>query len=211
MTASEYKARGGDYTTPKSKQQPSQKNLNKWTEEEWQTKEGSGTAKQADGSRKRYLPRKAWDKLSEEEKQATEDKKLEASKKGKQFVGNTPRAKESRKNISGNKRGRGKNNNNSKNDDHKDKGEEEEGDDDDEEEEEEEEEGEEEEEDDEDDGSDSDGNGGGDDQEDITNKGSEKADDAQDCQPARHDKEKEQGGADTSGEEQPKKKRQKKA
>ncbi|KAK3081347.1 hypothetical protein LTS18_007638, partial [Coniosporium uncinatum] len=40
-------------------------------EEEWQTKEGSGAAKKEDGTRKRYLPRKAWEELSEREKEET--------------------------------------------------------------------------------------------------------------------------------------------
>lgn len=64
MMASEYKKRGGSYTTDKETgQDKSQKHLNEWTNEEWQTKEGSGTAKQDDenGTRKRYLPKKAWE------------------------------------------------------------------------------------------------------------------------------------------------------
>ncbi|KAI9367438.1 hypothetical protein BJX61DRAFT_528446 [Aspergillus egyptiacus] len=97
MTASEYKARGGDYTTSKDEKQSQQKNLDKWTEEEWQTKEGSGTAKQDDGTRKRYLPKKAWEEMTEEEKQQTEERKMEGSKEGKQFVGNTAAAKRKRK------------------------------------------------------------------------------------------------------------------
>ena len=98
--ASEYKKRGGDYTTDKETgQDESQKNLQKWGEEEWQTKDGEGEAKQDDGSRKRYLPKKAWEQMDEEEKQETEDKKLDASKKGQQFVGNTEKAKQSRKNA----------------------------------------------------------------------------------------------------------------
>ncbi|KAK4894359.1 hypothetical protein LTR27_007492 [Elasticomyces elasticus] len=95
--ASEYKKRGGGYNTDKKDQDESQKHLSKWTEEEWQTKEGSGKAKQDDGTRKRYLPKKAWEKMSEEEKQQTEDKKEEGSKEGKQFVENTEKAKDSRK------------------------------------------------------------------------------------------------------------------
>ncbi|KAK5705679.1 hypothetical protein LTR17_021459 [Elasticomyces elasticus] len=95
--ASEYKKRGGGYNTDKKDQDESQKHLSKWSEEEWQTKEGSGTAKQDDGTRKRYLPKKAWEKMSEEEKQQTEDKKEEGSKGGKQFVENTEKAKDSRK------------------------------------------------------------------------------------------------------------------
>lgn len=56
--ASEYKKRGGDYNTDRKDQDESQKNLSKWTDEEWQTKEGSGKAKQEDGTEKRYLPKK---------------------------------------------------------------------------------------------------------------------------------------------------------
>ncbi|KAK5730074.1 hypothetical protein LTR15_000008 [Elasticomyces elasticus] len=97
--ASEYKKRGGGYNTDKKDQDDSQKHLSKWSEEEWQTKEGSGTAKQDDGTRKRYLPKKAWEKMSEEEKQQTEDKKEEGSKEGKQFVENTEKAKDSRKEV----------------------------------------------------------------------------------------------------------------
>lgn len=95
--ASEYKKRGGGYNEPKSTgQDDSQKNLSKWGEEQWQTKEGSGTAKQDDGSRKRYLPKKAWEEMSEKEKQETEDKKAEGAQKGKQFVDNTETAKQKR-------------------------------------------------------------------------------------------------------------------
>ncbi|KNG87475.1 hypothetical protein ANOM_004170 [Aspergillus nomiae NRRL 13137] len=96
--ASEYKKRGGDYTTSKEEgQDESQKSLEQWGKEEWQTKEGSGTAKQEDGTRKRYLPKKAWEKMSEKEKEETEKKKQKGSKKGKQFVSNTSKAKRERK------------------------------------------------------------------------------------------------------------------
>ena len=44
----------------------------------------------------RYLPKDAWDKLSPEEKAATEQEKLEGDKEGHQFVPNTPEAKEAR-------------------------------------------------------------------------------------------------------------------
>ncbi|KAG8528630.1 uncharacterized protein KY384_006317 [Bacidia gigantensis] len=95
--ASEYKKRGGNYTTEKKDQDDSQKNLSKWSEEEWQTKEGSGNAKNEDGTQQRYLPKKAWEQMDGQEKKETEDKKLAGSQKGKQFVGNTTKAKGSRK------------------------------------------------------------------------------------------------------------------
>ncbi|KAM0705748.1 hypothetical protein Q7P35_007108 [Cladosporium inversicolor] len=97
MMAAEYKKRGGGYNTDKSEQDESQKHLSEWTEEEWQTKEGSGSAKKDDGTEKRYLPKKAWEQMSEKEKEETDEKKLEGSKEGKQHVGNTKKAKESRK------------------------------------------------------------------------------------------------------------------
>ncbi|KAJ5549690.1 hypothetical protein N7535_002373 [Penicillium sp. DV-2018c] len=101
MMASEYKKRGGGYNTSKEEgQTESQKHLENWTKEEWQTKEGSGTARQEDDSRKRYLPKKAWEELSEKEKEETDKKKIDESKEGKQFVGNTVSAKEARRRAS---------------------------------------------------------------------------------------------------------------
>lgn len=98
--ASEYKKRGGGYNTAKEDQDESQKHLNQWTEEKWQTKEGSGTARQDDDTRKRYLPQQAWEQMSEEEKEDTEEKKVQGSKKGTQFVSNTGEAKSARKQAS---------------------------------------------------------------------------------------------------------------
>jgi hypothetical protein len=97
MMAQEYKRRGGDYNTDKSEQDESQKNLSKWGEEEWQTKDGSAHAKKEDGTQQRYLPKKAWENMTEEEKEKTDEKKQEESKEGKQHVGNTEKAKESRR------------------------------------------------------------------------------------------------------------------
>jgi hypothetical protein len=45
------------------------------------------------GRTERYLPKAAWAKLSKEERKETDEKKKEASKKGKQFVPNTEKAK----------------------------------------------------------------------------------------------------------------------
>ncbi|KAJ5882618.1 uncharacterized protein N7529_001290 [Penicillium soppii] len=101
MMAAEYKKRGGGYNTTKEEgQTESQKHLDDWTKEEWQTKEGKGTAKQNDGSRKRYLPKKAWEELSESQKAETDEKKVKESKKGRQFVGNTDNAKDARRRAS---------------------------------------------------------------------------------------------------------------
>ena len=47
----------------------------------------------------RYLPREAWAKLSPEERKSTDDKKRRESRKGKQFVANTERAKKARRAV----------------------------------------------------------------------------------------------------------------
>ena len=89
MTASEYKnamhERGEEpYTTDKSEQSESQKHLDTWTKEDWVTADGDGSAKQADGAERRYLPREAWEKLTEEERREAEEGKLEGSREGEQ-------------------------------------------------------------------------------------------------------------------------------
>lgn len=52
---------------------------------------------QSDGTTKRYLPKKAWASLSKEEREDTDRKKREGSREGKQFVGNTEKAKKAGK------------------------------------------------------------------------------------------------------------------
>lgn len=94
LLTQEYEKQGGGYKGEKGE---SQKNLEKWTDEEWQTKEGDANARQEDGETKRYLPKKAWENMSEQEKQETEQKKREGSKQGQQFVSNTAEAKQARK------------------------------------------------------------------------------------------------------------------
>jgi hypothetical protein len=93
LLTQEYEKRGGGYKGEKGE---SQKNLEKWTEEEWQTREGDADARQ-DGETKRYLPKEAWENMSEEERNETEQKKREGSKQGQQYVANTGEAKQARK------------------------------------------------------------------------------------------------------------------
>ena len=49
------------------------------------------------GRTERYLPKAAWAKLSKKERKETDDKKKEASRKGKQFIPNTEKAKKASK------------------------------------------------------------------------------------------------------------------
>jgi hypothetical protein len=96
LLTQKYEKQGGGYKGEKGQ---SQKNLEKWTEGEWQTKEGDAQARQDDGETKRYLPKKAWENMSEEEKEETEKKKREGSKQGQQHVSNTDEAKQARKEV----------------------------------------------------------------------------------------------------------------
>tara|TARA_Y100001970_G_scaffold139731_1_gene171984 strand:- start:2954 stop:3169 length:216 start_codon:yes stop_codon:yes gene_type:complete len=48
-------------------------------------------------STERYLPKAAWAAMSKAERKKTDDKKKRESRKGKQFVKNTDKAKKARK------------------------------------------------------------------------------------------------------------------
>lgn len=91
----EYEKQGGGYKGEKTE---SQRNLTEWTQEEWQTKEGNANAREKGetGETARYLPKEAWEKMSDEEAEETDRKKREASKEGQQYVGNTSEAKGAR-------------------------------------------------------------------------------------------------------------------
>ena len=92
-----YKSANGGYTGAKTK---AQKSITKWTKEKWgySSKKVANKVKKT-GLKARYLPAKAWSNLSSSEKNATNSKKLTASKMGKQFVGNTYKAKVAGKNA----------------------------------------------------------------------------------------------------------------
>ena len=63
------------------------------------------------GYTKRYLPEKAWASLSKEERQETDQKKREGSRKGKQFVSNTEAAEKAGRAARAAKRHKEKNEN----------------------------------------------------------------------------------------------------
>ncbi|MCT7660013.1 DUF5872 domain-containing protein [Mycobacterium deserti] len=89
----EYERQGGGYKGPKDKRQ---KSLEKWQHEEWQTRDGDARARGEGGETRRYLPKKAWEQLSEAQQKATDDKKRKSSKSGEQHVPNTAAAKAAR-------------------------------------------------------------------------------------------------------------------
>jgi hypothetical protein len=94
LLAAEYEKAGGGYRGEKDE---TQQHLSEWTDERWQTSDGSADARTGDddevgGASRRYLPEKAWAQLSEEEKKATDAKKAKGSARGEQFVPNTDAA-----------------------------------------------------------------------------------------------------------------------
>lgn len=96
LLKAKYEKAGGGYRGEKD---ASQQHLSQWTEEEWQTSNGSarartGSSSERGGASKRYLPKEAWEHLSEEEKRATDAEKAKGSEQGEQFVPNTGAAAE---------------------------------------------------------------------------------------------------------------------
>ena len=87
LLAHEYEAAGGGYTGVKTE---SQKHLEEWGDEHWQTRDGKPAERGK--TMARYLPEKAWEELSPAERKRTDAKKKKASRTGKQFVKNTPKA-----------------------------------------------------------------------------------------------------------------------
>jgi hypothetical protein len=78
-----YKEKGGTYSGPKTE---SQKDLSKWTKEDWGTKSGKPSTQGPKATGERYLPKKARESLSSKEYAATTRAKRKGTKEGKQFV-----------------------------------------------------------------------------------------------------------------------------
>jgi hypothetical protein len=93
LLTKEYEKAGGGYQS--SKRTKSQKSLEGWTEEKWTTSDGGPSERE--GGKVRYLPRAAWEQLSNEEKQKANETKRKGDKAGRQFVPNPEAAKKARK------------------------------------------------------------------------------------------------------------------
>jgi hypothetical protein len=83
-----YRDAGGGYCGKKTK---AQKSMSKWSDEDWTTADGKPAKRKVDGKvvYDRYLPKKAWRKLSKTQREATRRKKREGRQ---QFVANTKKA-----------------------------------------------------------------------------------------------------------------------
>lgn len=97
LLAAEYKRAGGQYKKP-TRTEP-QKHLQQWTKEEWTTLDHKRAIRP--GGTRRYLPKKAWLRLGPAQKQATNRKKVQGSRRGKQFVANTRPASRARRTAAG--------------------------------------------------------------------------------------------------------------
>lgn len=87
LLAAEYRKAGGGYRGGLKK---TQRSLKKWTREKWTTSDGKPAIRK--GGTRRYLPAKAWTKLTPAQRRATNRKKILGSRRGEQFVENTDAA-----------------------------------------------------------------------------------------------------------------------
>jgi len=79
-----YERAGGGYSGPRT---AAQRSLRRWSAERWRTSDGRPAIQGS--STRRYLPDAAWRRLSPGQRAATNRKKLEGSRRGRQFIANT--------------------------------------------------------------------------------------------------------------------------
>jgi len=87
LVAMEYRKAGGGY---RGKIGKTQRSLKKWTREKWTTSDGKPAIRK--GGTRRYLPAKAWSRLTPAQRRSTNRKKILGSRTGKQFIKNTEAA-----------------------------------------------------------------------------------------------------------------------
>lgn len=85
LVAQEYRKAGGGYRTGRKSRR--QLALRKWTKQRWRTSDNKPAER--DGKMRRYLPDAVWKRLTPSQRSATNRKKLQGDKKGRQFVRNT--------------------------------------------------------------------------------------------------------------------------
>jgi len=83
MLVHEYEKQGGGYK--KDKKDSDAKSLEQWTENDWQTSDGTAAAEGAEGMA-RYLPHDAWALLTEEGREQANNTKEKQDDKGKQYA-----------------------------------------------------------------------------------------------------------------------------
>lgn len=91
LLVQEYERQGGGYTSDERDEE--QRSLERWGEQDWQTRGGDADARGEDGTR-RYLPDVAWKLLTPKEREQADAAKKDADG---QHVANTDAAQEARK------------------------------------------------------------------------------------------------------------------
>ena len=94
LLTQEYERQGGGYRHP-DQLSPDQRDLRRWTGQEWQTASGDTRARDAEGT-DRYLPRHAWEQLSPQEREQTRRSKRRDDQRGREHSPNPPAAKAAR-------------------------------------------------------------------------------------------------------------------
>ena len=80
LLVQEYEKQGGGYK--KNEKDEAAKSLEEWGEQNWQTAEGEGQARQDDKT-KRYLPEEVWKKLTQSEKTGSQTQQGKGFKAGR--------------------------------------------------------------------------------------------------------------------------------
>jgi hypothetical protein len=91
LAVQKYKSEGGKYVGKKPS--ASKNSLAKWTKQDWQTRPGTPEKAERGGVTHRYLPKDKWESLTKKEQLATDKKKVEGDRKGKEIVPNTTAAR----------------------------------------------------------------------------------------------------------------------
>jgi len=86
LVALRYRKAGGGYKRGK-RPNKKQRSLKKWGREKWRTSDGKPALR--GGRMRRYLPDKVWGRLTPAQRAATNRKKIQGDKRGRQFVPNT--------------------------------------------------------------------------------------------------------------------------
>lgn len=95
LLTQEYERRGGGYRDP-DHLSGEQRDLRRWTDQEWQTASGDTRARGPEGT-DRYLPRRAWEQLGPQQKREARRSKQRDEERGKGHSSNPPAARAARK------------------------------------------------------------------------------------------------------------------
>lgn len=82
LLVQEYEEHGGGY---KGEKDEAARSLEEWTDQDWQTQEGSAEARDGEAT-SRYLPKKAWAMLTDAQRRHAERTKRQADREGEQHA-----------------------------------------------------------------------------------------------------------------------------